>query len=116
MGSAGRCAATSAGRSRTGHGELTWRPVKPDPSPYPTVTEPHDRGALLVAALFTAFLTIYEDRIGDLMRIATGGTGVLPDGDLHPDLVDRLADEAAKAARHMLTMCIRALDYLPRST
>ena len=29
-------------------------------------------------------------RIRDLIRIATEGRGVLPEGDLHPDLVDRL--------------------------
>ena len=38
---------------------------------------------------------------------------MLPDGDIHPDLVNRLAAEAAKSAGHILTMCIRALDYIP---
>jgi hypothetical protein len=38
---------------------------------------------------------------------------VLPEGALHPDLVERLADEAAKAAGHLLTICVRALDYCP---
>jgi hypothetical protein len=38
---------------------------------------------------------------------------VLPQGQLHPDLVNRLAGEAAKSARHVLTMCIRAIDYCP---
>ena len=66
-----------------------------------------------MAALFRAFQNIYADRSRDLYRIATGGTGKLPDGDLHPDLVNRLAVEAAKSARHILTMCIRALDYVP---
>jgi hypothetical protein len=47
------------------------------------------------------------------LRIATGGTGMLPEGALHPDLVRRLADEAGKIAQRVLTICIRALDYLP---
>ena len=73
----------------------------------------HARGAILVAAVFDAFLSIYRDRTRDLLRLASGGTGVLPDGELHPDLVNRLAQEAAKAAGHVLNMCIRALDYCP---
>jgi hypothetical protein len=90
-----------------------WEPIKPDPGALARTQEPHDRGAILVAALFRAFTNIYENRVRDLRRIATGGTGILPPGDLHPDLVGRMADEAAKAARHLLTMCIRALDYVP---
>ena len=98
---------------REGDARPVWRPIDPDPTLYQTVTEPHDRGALLVAAVFTAFLTIYRRRTRDLIRIATGGSGIQAPGDLHPDLVNRLADEAAKAARHLLNMAIRALDYLP---
>lgn len=90
-----------------------WTPVRPDPALIRTVTEPHQRGAILVAAVFRAFANIYENRVRDLRRIATGGTGILPEGDLHPDMVNRLAAEAAKAARHLLRMCIRALDYVP---
>jgi hypothetical protein len=87
--------------------------VVPDPEKYLTTSEPHDRGAILVAALFRAFQNIYAQRSRDLYRIATSGTGKLPDGDIHPDLVNRLAVEAAKSARHILTMCVRALDYVP---
>jgi hypothetical protein len=94
-------------------GGLAWEPIKPDPTLIQTVQEPHDRGAILVAAMFTAFLTVYRGRTRDLMRIATGGSGVKPPGDLHPDLVGRLADEAAKAAHHLLVMAVRALDYVP---
>jgi hypothetical protein len=90
-----------------------WRRRKPDPRILETEFEPHARGAILVAAVFDAFLTIYNHRIGDLRRIASGGTGILPAGELHPDLVGRLAAEAAKTAQHVLTMCIRALDYCP---
>ena len=63
--------------------------------------------------MFDAFLTIYKAEVADLLRIASEGTGVLPAGQLHPDLVNRLADEAAKSARNVLNMCIRALDYCP---
>jgi hypothetical protein len=75
--------------------------------------EPHDRGAILVAAVFGAFLKVYRAKTADLIRIATEGTGVLRAGDIHPDLVNRLADEAARCARTILQMCIRAIDYCP---
>src|SRR5205085_1169728 len=90
-----------------------WVPLKPDPTDYQKVTEPHARGAILVAAVFDAFRAIYETRTADLYRIYTGGAGVLPEGAIHPDLAHRLATEAAKTAGHVLNMCIRALDYLP---
>jgi hypothetical protein len=85
----------------------------PDPARIEQVTEPHQRGAILVAAVFDAFLAIYQKRTRDLYRLATGGTGVLPEGAIHPDLVKRLADEAARTSQQVLTICIRALDYLP---
>jgi hypothetical protein len=90
-----------------------WEPHEPDPTALDFTLEPHDRGAILVAAVFDAFLLIYHWRTRDLMRIASGGSGVLEAGELHPDLVNRLAAEAAKSARHVLYMCIRALDYCP---
>jgi hypothetical protein len=90
-----------------------WHRIEPDPDAYRRVLEPHDRGAILVAAVFDAFLTLYKARVADLLRIASEGTGVLPAGQLHPDLVDRLSDEAAAVAGRVLQMCIRALDYCP---
>lgn len=90
-----------------------WEPKEPTGDEYRTIMEPHDRGSILVSAVFEAFLNIYKDRVSDLLRIASGGTGILQQGELHPDLVNRLADEAAKASRHVLNMCIRALDYCP---
>jgi len=85
----------------------------PDPKRYETVLEPHARGSILVAAVFEAFFTTYQRRTADLIRIATGGTGKLPEGDLHPDLVNRIAAEASSVAQSILTMCIRAFEYLP---
>jgi len=70
-------------------------------------------GAVLLAAVFQAFLEIYDARIADLKRLATGGTGVLPPGDISVDLVNRMAKEASLAADHVLRACIRALDYCP---
>lgn len=90
-----------------------WEETMPDPNDYLQTTEPHERGSILVAAIFDAFIQIYQKRVSDLFRIASDGTGILPQGELHPDLVNRLADEASKSARHVLNMCIRALDYLP---
>ena len=93
--------------------EGVWERGKPDPTRLDKTMEPHERGSILVAAVFSAFLLVYRDRTADLFRIATQGTGVLPQGDIHPDLARRLADEAAHCARDLLQMCIRALDYCP---
>lgn len=90
-----------------------WRPIQPDVNAYKEIFEPHDRGSILVAAVFDAFISIYKHRSSDLIRIATNGTGILPDGRLNSDLVNRLANEASKTASHILSMCIRALDYCP---
>jgi hypothetical protein len=94
-------------------GAGNWMPRAPDPNAYTTVMECHARGALLVAAVFDAFLNVYQNRVQALVRIATGGTGRLPEGELHPDLVGELARTAAKVAGDVLRICIRALDYCP---
>ncbi len=87
---------------------------KPDPSiSYDTTMNTHARGSLLVSAVYRAFLAAVTRRTADLVRLATGGSGVLPAGALHPDLVERLTKETCSAARHILRMCIRALDYCP---
>jgi hypothetical protein len=86
---------------------------EPDPTLYTKVLEPHERGSILVAAMFDAFFTVYQDRIKDLIRIATGGTGTLQEGDLHPDLVNRAATEATRTAQGILTSSMRAFEYLP---
>src|SRR5262249_13229537 len=77
------------------------------------VLECHERGAILVAAIFDAFFTAYVNRTSDLMRIARAGGAIGPSGDLHPDLAAVLAREASKTARHFEIMCLRALDYCP---
>lgn len=117
--------ASQVGHARGSHGALRdaigkydpetkeWVRHEPDPSELDHTFQVHARGAILVAAVFDAFLSIYKNRSRDLMRLASGGTGVLPKGELHPDLVNRLAQEASKSASHVLNMCVRALDYCP---
>lgn len=85
----------------------------PDPRALERALEPHDRGAILVAAVFDAFFTVYINRTRDLIRIAyPDGRAIMPNF-LHADLANRLADEAARTATHIQNMCLRALDYCP---
>ncbi len=115
--------AVQFGRATGGRGALrdaigrtengVWKRHQPNPADLSKRLTPHSRGAVLVAAVFDAFIAVYKARIADLLRIGTGGTGELPRGAVHPDLAHRLTDEAANTAAHVLHMCIRALDYLP---
>jgi len=87
--------------------------TEPNSKALQTLDEPHERGSILVAAVFDAFFTIYMRRTRDLMRIAqSAGSNITPD-NLHHDLANRLAGEAAKTAQHFANICIRALDYSP---
>ncbi|HEX5872544.1 MAG TPA: hypothetical protein VFY65_19075, partial [Longimicrobium sp.] len=63
---------------------------------------PHRRGEVLVAATLNAFLEVWTSRAQGLRRF---------DGDLLD--VERVVEEGADAADYLLTMSIRALDYLP---
>lgn len=98
----------------TGKGEALRTALdRPDAAASNNILEPHQRGSILVAAVFDGFFTTFQSRIQDLLRLASGGTGRLPEGYLHPDLVNRLAQEARATAQAVLRMCIRAFDYLP---
>ena len=76
----------------------TWKPRRPDPHAARTEQEPHARGDILVGAVFEAFRKMYESQVADLRRIASRGSGELPAGNLHPDLVNRLTGEASHSA------------------
>ena len=82
-------------------------------SDYERAVKPHDRGAVLVAAVFEAFIKIYTNHTEKLFRLASSGTGVLPPGNIPHDLVEALAEAAARIADRVLNICIRALDYCP---
>jgi len=90
-----------------------WHAVQANPCLLAHTFEPHERGSILVAAMFAAFIEMYKVRTRSIVLLASAGTGKLPDGALHPILVDALAQEATKTARHFLNMSIRALDYCP---
>ncbi|MFC0205850.1 gluzincin family metallopeptidase [Novosphingobium soli] len=78
-----------------------------------SVTDPHTRGQALTRAIFCAFDRLYQRRIRRYVRLATGGSGVLPDGELSELILEILVDEASKLASQFLTICIRAIDYCP---
>jgi hypothetical protein len=62
--------------------------------------EPHRRGEILVAAMLQTFLRIWTARLKELTRNGTLDRA-------------RTAEEGADAARHILHMAIRAIDYCP---
>lgn len=68
----------------------------------PDYQEVHKRGELLVAAMLRAFLDIWINR---LSRV-----GTIVEGKKDRSLV---IEEGARAADHLLTMAIRAIDYCP---
>lgn len=89
------------------------KPVDPDHCYIPDkVQEEHERGSILVAAVFEAFLDAYEARAKPLFRLARSG-GMDKSGVLPTALTQLLAKEVRKLAGHFLNMFIRAIDYCP---
>jgi hypothetical protein len=88
------------------HGASLRRSVQLQPSrtilKRPEFQAEHTRGEVLVAAMLHAFLDVYLRRLTTLGRVANGQLPAV-----------RVAEEGADLAERMLTMCIRALDYLP---
>jgi hypothetical protein len=80
---------------------------------YDSTLEPHALGSVLVSAVFDAFITVFNRRTDRYVRLATGGSGVLPEGELPADLQSVLAEEASRLAGQFLSICIRAIDYCP---
>lgn len=83
-----------------------------DPQALARESEPHARGAILVACIFDAFFTAYLRRSDDLVRLTQGASGP-PGARLAPELARRLTDDAAKTAGQFLAICVRAIDYCP---
>lgn len=64
--------------------------------------EEHRRGEILVAAVLGGFLDVFRERLKSLGRDSRGRLPAI-----------RVAEEGADIAGRLLTMSIRALDYLP---
>lgn len=75
--------------------------------------EPHQRGSILVAAVFDAYFSVYVRRTADLYRIFRAGGGSDDPIDLPAPLANQLADVATRTAEEFFAMCVRALDYCP---
>ena len=86
---------------------------KPNSNDINELTEPHDRGAILVAAVFDAYFSTYTRRTADLFRIYRAGGGADNPVDLPGALANRLASEASRTAEEFFSICARALDYCP---
>jgi len=70
----------------------------------PEFQEPHRRGELLVSAVMNTFLKVWVNRMEPYLK----------DRDDNARVEKSIIVEAgASAAEHLLTMCIRALDYTP---
>lgn len=90
------------------HGALR-RSVNIDPDPAlltsPEYEEVHARGELIAAAMMRALVALWRGRIEGLGTFAKDGRDYYN--------LDMVVEEGVKAADHLLTMAIRALDYCP---
>jgi hypothetical protein len=71
--------------------------------------EPHERGSLLVTAMFEAFATVLRRKTRPYLRLARLAPGEAPS----PEFPYILADRASQLASQFLSICIRAIDYCP---
>ncbi|HVY31040.1 MAG TPA: hypothetical protein VHB79_31005 [Polyangiaceae bacterium] len=95
-----------------GHGLRSALETPPNSNDILTKFECHERGAILVAAIFDAYFTIYQRRTADLFRVYRAGGGNLSQ-DLPLSLAQMLATQASRTAALFFTVCVRALDYCP---
>jgi hypothetical protein len=73
------------------------------PNGYSEYLLPHKRGEILVAAIMNAFVDAWSAKV---MRSWRAGVRTLRD-------IPHLVEQGADAADYLLTMAIRALDYMP---
>ena len=75
--------------------------------------EPHERGAILVSAVFDAYFTLYMRRTADLFRVFKAGGGNIHSIELSGSMANLLAEAASRTAESLFQICVRAIDYCP---
>jgi hypothetical protein len=75
--------------------------------------EPHERGAILVAAIFDAYFTVYLRQTSDLFRIFRAGGGTVDSREISGPMANMLANAASQTANTLFKICVRAIDYCP---
>ena len=75
--------------------------------------EPHERGAILVSAVFDAYFTIYLRQTADIFRVFRAGGGKGDEVELPMPMAGLLADAATRTADTFFQICARAIDYCP---
>lgn len=108
----GRASAKGAGPLRD-YATRAGKPPEERTQQYDAKLEVHDLGAVFVSAVYDAFLAMVDLRTSKQVRLASGGTGMLPEGELHPVTAEALTAEICQAATDIQRIAIRALDYLP---
>jgi hypothetical protein len=87
---------------------------RPDPNAIKNPDlEAHERGAILVSAVFDAYFTIYLRRTADLFRIFRAGGGNTNSLELSASMANLLAAAASRTAEDFFQICARAIDYCP---
>jgi hypothetical protein len=75
--------------------------------------EPHERGGILVAAIFDAYFTVYLRQTADLFRLFRAGGGNIDSREISGPMANLLAKAASKTANTLFKICVRAIDYCP---
>jgi hypothetical protein len=93
--------------------------LAPNPDLMKHMEEPHERGEILVAAVMHSFMKVWHARLAGKYKdsvvkpASENGEAAAPAPSTRRVDAWRVAEEGAKAAQHLLTMVIRAIDYLP---
>jgi hypothetical protein len=75
--------------------------------------DPHDRGSILVSAVFDAYFTVYMRQTADLFRLFRAGGGSVYSVELPSEMANMLAATASRTAEYFFQICVRAIDYCP---